>query len=109
MRLHRGRVPQRAVDHELDRPGRVVDQRQQTYRSGRNPEVFCEPLGRREAEAAGVERRSERVQVDRQIVPDRHEEVPSALLVTQEQVLRLRAGKLRHEPLRFLDGHHRRV
>ena len=40
---------------------------------------------------------------------DRHEEMPSALLVAQEQVLRLGTGELRHEPLRLLDRHHRRV
>ena len=71
--------------------------------------MLPQPLGRRESEAAGAKPCAERVQIHREIVRQRDEEVPVALLVAQEQVLRLRAGKFRDQPLGLLDGHHRRM
>ena len=57
----------------------------------------------------GAKRRPERIQVDREIVRHRHQEMARTFLVAQEQVLGLGARQLRHQALGLLDRHHRRV
>src|SRR5262245_45419747 len=107
--MDRLRFPELALDHEFHGLALVVDQREQADRAGRNAEMLREPLRRAEAEAANAEHRLEPRDVDREVVPHGYQEMALPLLVAQEQVLRLGARQLWHEPQRLLDCHHRRM
>jgi hypothetical protein len=71
--------------------------------------MALQPLRRREAQSPGTDRRTQRIEVDDEIVRHCYQKMPRALLVAEEQVLGLGARQRRHESLRFLDRHHRRV
>src|SRR3990170_5989560 len=104
MALQGVRLPERAVDHQLDLVIRVVDERQERDGARLDVEPRLQSLGRTQAQLARADRRRERFQVYRLVGADHDEEVTQAFLVPEKEVLGLRAGQRRHQPRRFVDG-----
>src|SRR5690242_5927717 len=96
MRVHGVCFPQPAVHHKLDGMRPIVNECKQAHRSRHYPEMTLQPLGRRKSQPACSYRIAECVEVDAEIVRNRHEEMPSALLVAQKQILGLRTWQCRH-------------
>ena len=80
MRLDRRRLPQRAVDDEFDGRARVVDERQQADRARRDRRGASAAARATRNRAADAERRRQRLEVDREVVRHRHQEMPPPFL-----------------------------
>ena len=97
-----------SVEHDLDAPRRVVDQRERRHRAGDDAEHLHQQLGPAERKARRAERLRQRLQVDRALV-QRDDQPQLGLLVLEEQALAMAARQVAAVSLRFGDGEHRRV
>ncbi len=102
-------IPEPAIDDEIDRVRGIVDEREQAHGTRRNAEMINQPRFGREPQSPCPQLRTERMEVDREIMRNGDEKVVSALLVAQEKVLGPGARQARHESLRLLDRHDRRM
>ena len=110
MRLDRVSFPEIPVNHELDFVVLgVVDEAEKADCAGRQPQVRQQSLGGSESKPPDTELLAQTSEVNRTRAGDRHQQMPPALAIAQEQVLGFCARQLGHQAIGFLDSHDRRV
>ena len=109
MRVHRFGVPQRAVDDEFDRARASLTSASRLTEPGVIPRYFCNRSGDAKPSRPAPSTAPSALRSTARSCGTRDQEMPRPLLVAQEEVLGLGARQLRHEALRLLDRHHRRV